>query len=174
MADYTYATVVASNQTLAQRYYPGYFSFGLSASGQAPATHWLTSGPFGNDELDTLANGAGWVSGIAFGNDPWPVISRLQLVPVAGNPAVEPDPITPTLPIPPAAVTPRQIRLALLAQGMLDAVNAAIAAAGSAAQIEWDYATSIRRDHPLIASLMASLGKTEDEVDALFIAAVAL
>jgi hypothetical protein len=72
----------------------------------------------------------------------------------------------------------RQARLALLGAGMLDLIDTAIDALPSpqkeAARIEWEYATEVRRDSPLIASLVPVLGMTGDQVDALFIAAEAI
>lgn len=78
----------------------------------------------------------------------------------------------------PAAVSMRQARLALLSAGLLAAVDAAIASMPSpereAAQIEWEYAAEVRRDSPLIAALAPALDLTGDQIDALFVAAVAL
>lgn len=74
----------------------------------------------------------------------------------------------------PEAVTMRQARLALFGAGLLATVDAAIAQAGGAAQIEWEYAQDVRRDSPLIAQLAPLLGLTGEEIDALFIAAAGL
>ena len=74
----------------------------------------------------------------------------------------------------PQAVTMRQARLALHAAGKLAAVDAAIQQSGTAAQIEWEYAQELRRDHPLVAALTPALGMTEAELDALFAQAAAL
>ena len=76
----------------------------------------------------------------------------------------------------PASVTARQARLALLQIGKLDAVSAALAAIPdpaqrTAAQIEWEYATVIERNSPLVQSLAAGLGLTAPAIDALFEAA---
>lgn len=74
----------------------------------------------------------------------------------------------------PQIVTMRQARLALLAANKLDAVTTAIAAAGAAAQIEWDYATEVHRDAGLVPQMALVLGMTEKEVDDLFINAATL
>lgn len=75
----------------------------------------------------------------------------------------------------PAVVSMRQARLALLGAGLLSQVDAAIDDMDepdkSAARIEWEYATELRRDHPLIAGLTEELELTEQQVDDLFIAA---
>lgn len=74
----------------------------------------------------------------------------------------------------PATVSMRQARLALLAAGLLPGVAAAMAAAGEAAQIEWEYATEIRRTSPLVSQMAAALGMADAQLDALFVAAAAL
>lgn len=77
-----------------------------------------------------------------------------------------------------AVVTNRQARLALLQSGLLDAVNTTINTLGSpdaqAIQIEWEYASEIRRDSPLIAGLGGMLGLTEPQIDQLFALAATL
>lgn len=80
----------------------------------------------------------------------------------------------------PSFVYPRQIRLALLSLGittdmitqMLDTIEDEFQRA--AALIDWEYALTIRRDNPLVASLANQLSKTDEEVDQLFIAAHAI
>lgn len=74
----------------------------------------------------------------------------------------------------PRAVTMRQARLALLNAGLLDDVNAAIAAAGTAEQIEWEYAQEVSRSHGLVPTMATQLGMTSGQLDALFVAAAAL
>lgn len=72
----------------------------------------------------------------------------------------------------PQVVSMRQARLALLASGMLDQVNAAIAAMpgteGAAARIEWDYAQEVRRDSPLVLGLAPLLSLDDAQLDSLF------
>lgn len=74
-------------------------------------------------------------------------------------------------PIIPQVVSMRQARLALLAVDLLDDVEAVVAAAGRAAQIEWEYATEVRRNHPLLAAVQAAKGMSDADIDQLFIAA---
>lgn len=75
----------------------------------------------------------------------------------------------------PSAVSMRQARLALLGDGLLDSVNAAIAAMpgpdGDASRIEWEYAQDVRRDSPLVLSLSGALGMTAAQIDDLFVLA---
>lgn len=68
----------------------------------------------------------------------------------------------------PESVTMRQARLALLAAGVLATVDAAVASAGDAAKIEWEYATEVKRDWPLVVQMATALGL---DLDALMIAA---
>jgi hypothetical protein len=91
------------------------------------------------------------------------------------------DWIAPPPPPPPPIepITMRQARLELLNIGKLDDVDAALAAIPDeqqrkAAQIEWEYATIIERNAPLVISLTPALGLTETEMDDLFKAAILL
>lgn len=90
---------------------------------------------------------------------------------VFAPPAVPHAPPAPP-PAAPSQVTMRQARLALLAAGKLAAVAAALAALPSpkkeAAQIEWDYATTVDRGSPIVAMLAAELPLDAAALDALF------
>lgn len=68
----------------------------------------------------------------------------------------------------------RQARLALLQSGKLGQVKQAMAQASESDQIEWDHATEFLRSHGPLVTMAASLGLTEEEVDALFELAVTL
>lgn len=99
-----------------------------------------------------------------------------RLVPYdPADPPPEPEPESPSVP---GAVTMRQARLALLAAGKLQAVSDAIAALPSlqkdAAQIEWEFAATVERASPFLASLSVDLDLDEAELDALFVAAAQL
>lgn len=70
-------------------------------------------------------------------------------------------------------VTMRQARRALLDAGLLDQVDAAIAAIADAterrqAEIDWKYATTVERLWPWVQTLGAALGLTAEAMDALF------
>lgn len=88
----------------------------------------------------------------------------------------EPDdpPLVPAI----TSVTMRQARLALLGAGLLDSVNAAIAAMPtperSAALIEWEYAQTVDRHSPFTQQLAAGLGLTDAQLDELFTTAASL
>lgn len=74
----------------------------------------------------------------------------------------------------PVVVSMRQARLALLAAGLLDDVEAAIAAGPQAARIEWEYATEVQRGYGLVLQLAPVLGLTDRQLDDLFVAAASL
>lgn len=86
--------------------------------------------------------------------------------------------IVPPAPVIPPSVTMRQARLALLGAGLLDGVEAAIAAMESpqreAVRIEWEYAATVERGNALMQSLGQALGMADDQIDQLFIAAAGL
>lgn len=71
----------------------------------------------------------------------------------------------------PQVITIRQAKLALLQAGLLDGVDAAVAQADRATQIEWEYATEVRRDWPTLLTLQTELGLSEQQVDDLLISA---
>lgn len=71
----------------------------------------------------------------------------------------------------PEFVSPYQARVALLNAGLLDSVNAAVAAAPDSVKLAWEYATVVERNSPMIAALAGILGLTAEQVDQLFIAA---
>jgi hypothetical protein len=78
----------------------------------------------------------------------------------------------------PVTVTMRQARLALLAVGKLDAVDAAIDTLESpqkeAARIEWDYARDVERNSPIVALMGLALDLSDEDLDELFIQAATL
>jgi hypothetical protein len=88
-----------------------------------------------------------------------------------------------TIPTPvviPDSVTMAQARKALNQHGitaaMVDTAIAGIEDDGERtdAQIDWEFATHVRRDSELVVSLGAELGLSESEIDALFVEAVKL
>lgn len=78
-------------------------------------------------------------------------------------------------------ITAAQLRLALLGLGMTGAqVEAAIDAMPGtdmqreAARIQWEYATTFPRQHPLVVAIGAALGMTEAQIDAAWLHAATL
>ena len=91
-----------------------------------------------------------------------------------GSTFVKPSPSV----VPPSEVTMRQARRALLAAGLLDDVEAAINAmsepARTAARIDWDYSSTVKRDNATLAALAAALGLSGAQLDELFVAAAGI
>jgi hypothetical protein len=65
-------------------------------------------------------------------------------------------------------LTMRQARLQMLAMGVLSQVEAAVAQAGDAAQIEWEYAMTVERDYPLFLAIKGMLGFTDEQEETFF------
>ena len=80
---------------------------------------------------------------------------------------LNPPPPMPTL-------TSRQLRLGLVLNGIsLSSVEAAIDAIEDetdreVARIEWEYATTFERSHPLVNQIGAALGLTPEQIDAMW------
>ena len=87
-----------------------------------------------------------------------------------GSQFVKPQ-VAPLPPTVPASVSPYQARQALNVAGLLDAVEAAVAAADRSVQIAWEYATTIERGSPFISAMKSAIGLTDQQLDDLFIAA---
>lgn len=97
------------------------------------------------------------------------------------DPYVPPEPLTPQeireqMP----SLTARQLRLGLVAGGYSPAQVTQVidtmpdGTAKETAKIEWEYATTFNRMHPLIATIGAALGLNETQVGAMWLAAVNL
>lgn len=78
---WTFATlaIAAADQAAAQAQYPDYFNAAASETGNAPATHYVTSGPFDNSELAGIMNSNAWPKRVAFGNDAQQGLAALGL-----------------------------------------------------------------------------------------------
>lgn len=98
--------------------------------------------------------------------------ARIQELVAAGELVIAPY-VAPAAP-PVTQVTMRQARLALLAAGLLDDVEAMIAQADRAVRIEWEYATVVDRSSPLVVTIGSALGLTDAQLDALFAEGAAL
>ena len=76
-------------------------------------------------------------------------------------------------------ISMRQARLALLEAGLLDQVEAALAAIEDPrlrqrAQIEWEYAATVERSSAWVQTLAGALGLTAAQLDTLFAEAAKL
>ena len=65
----------------------------------------------------------------------------------------------------------RRLRLALHQLDLLEIVESAIATLSKPAQIDWEYATEIKEDYPLVLALANSLGL---DTEAIFTLAMSL
>lgn len=74
----------------------------------------------------------------------------------------------------PQVLTARQAKLVLHNAGLLDDVDASVAASDKATQIEWEYAAEIRRDWPTLAVMAGALGMTDAQLDGMFTAGALL
>lgn len=72
------------------------------------------------------------------------------------------------------AVSMRQARLALDANGHLSQVESAVSGMSKAAQIEWEYASTVERGSALTQVMIDTLGLTAQQTDDLFIQAAGL
>lgn len=71
-------------------------------------------------------------------------------------------------------VTMRQARLQLVAMGHYQTVCSAVEQMDDASKIEWEYASEVERENPLVAALAELLGLTDSDIDAMFAAAALL
>ena len=94
MSSSTQATVLIldADKSAAQADLSEYqFTTPLSATGEAPATHWMSSGWWYDEELDNIVNVFTWPKQIYFGSDWQAAIEKAGLmVVVPEEPATEP------------------------------------------------------------------------------------
>ena len=62
------------------------------------------------------------------------------------------------------SVDMRRLRLALHQMDLLDTVDAAIAGMPRAAQIEWEFATNVQSDHPLVLQIATALSLNINQI----------
>jgi hypothetical protein len=73
------------------------------------------------------------------------------------------------------SATMLQARLALRQVGLIDQVNALVAASTSSEiQDTWEYASEVDRQNPILLSLSQQLSLSSSQIDAIFIMAVSL
>jgi len=79
-----------------------------------------------------------------------------------------PEPADLPLPAPIRAVTPRQFRLAINRLEMRQMIEAAVAGSTQDVKDTWEFSTMFERDNALICQMAEFLGKTPEDVDAIF------
>lgn len=89
-------------------------------------------------------------------------------------PYVPAPPPPPAPPVVPTRVEMAQARLALLQEGLLDDVEAAMSSMPRDAQIEWEFRSHVVRNSPLVTALAAQLHLNDTQLDALFTLAASL
>lgn len=104
-----------------------------------------------------------------------PKIELFAISVEAYNAAYEAEQIAKNKQFVPSVITMRQAKITLSRTGYLKSANEAIAnmagQQGEEARIEWEYATSLRRDHPLVTGIGLALDLIDEEIDSLFIEA---
>ena len=125
-----------------------------------------TNAAYANAENTTISvdiNGVTSFVPCAPGNSDYAAIQSLV---AAGELVIAPYVPPPAPPV--TQVTMRQARLALLAADLLDDVEVMMSEADRAVRIEWEYATVVDRNSPLVVAIGGSLGLTDAQIDALF------
>lgn len=74
-------------------------------------------------------------------------------------------------PAPPDRASARQFKLQLLAEGILEQVEAWVAAQGKAIQLAYDNSNEFVRDEPMMQAGFRALGFPPEQIDAFFSAA---
>ena len=77
----------------------------------------------------------------------------LEVVPDPGPPAPQPR-----------SIDMRRLRLALLQMDLLDSIDAVIAGQERSAQIEWEFATNVQSDHPLVLQIATALSLNINQI----------
>ncbi len=77
-------------------------------------------------------------------------------------------PVEVPVPTPPSTCSPRQIRQALTALGLRDAVETAVAAGDQGLKDWWEFSTVLEEAHPKVQEMAAALNQTPEQVSALF------
>ena len=79
-----------------------------------------------------------------------------------GDYEVIPDPQPPAPQ--PRSIDMRRLRLALLQMNLLDSIDAVIAGQERSAQIEWEFATNVQSDHPLVLQIATALSLNINQI----------
>lgn len=91
---------------------------------------------------------------------PWWEGSGYDIAGLIAGADMSPPPVT--------VITMRQAQLALFNAGLIDAVEAAVAAADKKTQIYWKTSTELHRENEVLLDVAKSLKMTPEQVDQLF------
>ena len=120
----------------------------LASSGSTTALPWVNNAPdfsgFQEPTLSILQRS--WSDFLESGQE-------LEVIP-------DPEPPTPQ----PRSVDMRRLRLALLQINLLDSIDAVIAGQERSAQIEWEFATNVQSDHPLVLQIATALSLNINQI----------
>ena len=120
----------------------------LASHGSTTALPWVNNAPdfsgFQEPTLSILQRS--WSDFLESGQE-------LEVIP-------DPEPPTPQ----PRSVDMRRLRLALLQINLLDSIDAVIAGQERSAQIEWEFATNVQSDHPLVLQIATALSLNINQI----------
>ena len=120
----------------------------LASHGSTTALPWVNNAPdfsgFQEPTLSILQRS--WSDFLESGQE-------LEVIP-------DPEPPTPQ----PRSVDMRRLRLALLQMDLLDSIDAVIAGQERSAQIEWEFATNVQSDHPLVLQIATALSLNINQI----------
>ena len=120
----------------------------LASSGSTTALPWVNNAPdfsgFQEPTLSILQRS--WSDFLESGQE-------LEVIP-------DPEPPTPQ----PRSIDMRRLRLALLQMDLLDSIDAVIAGQERSAQIEWEFATNVQSDHPLVLQIATALSLNINQI----------
>lgn len=80
MSEWTYATVSVSDEDVSAARADFEYYFNCKCKDINDAIFWVTSGPFGNEELDAICNEVAWPKRVIFGADADAALVKLGLV----------------------------------------------------------------------------------------------
>ena len=120
----------------------------LASSGSTTALPWVNNAPdfsgFQEPTLSILQQA--WTDFLESGQ-------ALEVI-------TDPEPPTPQ----PRSIDMRRLRLALLQMDLLDSIDAVIARQERSAQIEWEFATNVQSDHPLVLQIATALSLNINQI----------
>jgi len=106
----------------------------------------------------------GWIPYTASPNDVEQIGRDIYAIAAAGEVAEADAPVV----VVPESISPRQFRQALTASGLRSAIESAIAGSDQDTKDWYEFSTSFERHHPVVVAMVASLGYTEQQADAVW------